>query len=66
MADSAEQKARQAVRAAQEMFEREQNAAQKARRKAFAEAQKAGLSLRDIAEEVGMHRTRVHQIIRGE
>jgi DNA-directed RNA polymerase specialized sigma24 family protein len=65
MAD-AEQKARRAVRAAQARFEHEQDAAQRTRRKAFAEAQKAGLSLRDIAEEVGLHRTRVHQIIRGE
>jgi predicted DsbA family dithiol-disulfide isomerase len=66
MADAADQKARRAVRAAQANFEREQDVAQKARRKAFADAQKAGLSLRDIAEEVGLHRTRVHQIIRGE
>jgi DNA-directed RNA polymerase specialized sigma24 family protein len=66
MADAADQKARRTVRAAQASFEREQDAAQKARRKAFADAQKAGLSLRDIAEEVGLHRTRVHQIIRGE
>jgi predicted DsbA family dithiol-disulfide isomerase len=66
MADAANQKARRAVRAAQAKFEREQDVAHKARRKAFAEAQKAGLSLRDIAEEVGLHRTRVRQIIRGE
>ncbi|HEY7951241.1 MAG TPA: hypothetical protein VID51_10500 [Solirubrobacterales bacterium] len=45
MAD-AEQKARRAVRAAQARFEHEQDAAQRTRRKAFAEAQKAGLSLR--------------------
>lgn len=66
MADSAEQKARRAVRAAQAKFDREQDAAQKARRKAFTEAQKAGLTLRDIAQEVGLHHTRVGQIIRGE
>jgi predicted DsbA family dithiol-disulfide isomerase len=66
MADSAKQKARQAVRAAQAKFDREQDAAQKARRKAFTEAQKAGLTLRDIAQEVGLHHTRVGQIIRGE
>ncbi len=66
MAESAEQKARRAVRAAQAKFDREQDAAQKARRKAFTEAQKAGLTLRDIAEEVGLHHTRVGQIIRGE
>lgn len=66
MADAAEQKARRAVREAQTKFEREQAATQKARRKAFADAQKAGLTLRDIGEEVGLHHTRVLQIIRGE
>ena len=40
--------ARKAVRAAQKQFERESDAAQKARRKAFAQAQKEGLSLRDV------------------
>lgn len=66
MPDTSTQKARRAVRAAQAQFEREQKASQKARRKAFAEAQKAGLTLRDIAEEVGLHHTRVLQIIRGK
>jgi hypothetical protein len=66
MADAAEQKARRAVRDAQAKFEREQTAAQKARRKAFADAQKAGLTLRDIGDEVGLHHTRVLQIIRGK
>jgi DNA-directed RNA polymerase specialized sigma24 family protein len=66
MADPAEQKARRAVRDAQAKFERDQGAVQDARRKAFAEAQAAGLSLRDIAEEIGLHHTRVRQIIRGE
>jgi DNA-directed RNA polymerase specialized sigma24 family protein len=66
MADAAEQKARRAVRDAQAKFERDQGAVQDARRKAFAEAQASGLSLRDIAEEIGLHHTRVRQIIRGE
>jgi DNA-directed RNA polymerase specialized sigma24 family protein len=66
MADAAEQKARRAVRDAQAKFERDQGAVQDARRKAFAEAQTSGLSLRDIAEEIGLHHTRVRQIIRGE
>jgi len=66
MADAAEQKARRAVRDAQAKFERDQGAVQEARRKAFAEAQAAGLSLRDIAAEIGLHHTRVRQIIRGE
>jgi len=33
---------------------------------AFAQAQKDGLSLRDIGELVGLDRSRVGQIIRGE
>ncbi|HVY77918.1 MAG TPA: hypothetical protein VG898_05380 [Solirubrobacterales bacterium] len=65
MADAKDEKARRAVRAAQARFERDQNAAQEARRKAFAEAQKAGLTLRDIGEEVDLHHTRVLQIIQG-
>jgi DNA-directed RNA polymerase specialized sigma24 family protein len=59
-------KARKTVRAAQKQFERESSAAQKARRKAFSQAQKEGLSLREIGEEVGLHRSRVAQIIKGE
>jgi hypothetical protein len=66
MADAKGEKARRAVRAAQARFERDQNAAQEARRKAFAEAQKAGLTLRDIGEEVDLHHTRVLQIIQGK
>jgi DNA-directed RNA polymerase specialized sigma24 family protein len=58
--------ARKAVRAAQKQFEGESAAAQKARRKAFAQAQKEGLSLREIGEEVGLHRSRIAQIIKGE
>jgi len=40
------------VRAAQKQFERDSNAAREARRKAFAQAQKDGLSLRAIGELV--------------
>jgi len=58
--------ARKAVRAAQKQFERDSAATQKARRKAFAQAQREGLSLREIGEEVGLHRSRVAQIIKGE
>lgn len=58
--------ARKEVRAAQVQFERESNATNRARRKAFAKAQKDGLSLREIGEEVGLHRSRVAQIIKGE
>ena len=63
---SSETKARQSVRTAQVRFERERDTSQKARRKAFIAAQKAGLSLREIGEEVGLHRSRVAQIIAGK
>lgn len=58
--------ARKAVRAAQEQFERDSKAARQARRKAFARAQKGGLSLREIGELVGLDHSRVGQIIRGD
>jgi DNA-directed RNA polymerase specialized sigma24 family protein len=67
MPDDAKRKAaRKAVKAAQLQFDRESEAAQKGRRKAFAQAQKEGLSLREIGEEVGLHRSRVAQIIKGK
>lgn len=58
--------ASKAVKAAQKQFERDSKAAREARRKAFAQAQQEGLSLRDIGELVGLDRSRVGQIIRGE
>lgn len=73
MADAAEQKARRAVRAAQARFEREQEELREARtksrakrRESFAQAQEAGLSLRDIGEEIGVHWTRIGEILREE
>jgi len=58
--------AAKAVKAAQKQFERDSKAARKARRKAFAQAQKEGLSLREIGELVGLDHSRVGQIIRGD
>lgn len=58
--------ASKAVKAAQRQFERDSKAAREARRKALAQAQKEGLSLRDIGELVGLDRSRVGQIIRGD
>lgn len=67
MPDDAERKAAaKAVKAAQKQFERDSKAAREARRKAFAQAQKDGLSLRGIGELVGLDHSRVGQIIRGE
>jgi DNA-directed RNA polymerase specialized sigma24 family protein len=54
------------VKAAQKQFERDSKAAREARRKAFAKAQKEGLSLREIGELVGLDHSRVGQIIRGD
>lgn len=58
--------ASKAVKAAQKQFERDSETAREARRKAFAQAQKDGLSLRDIGELVGLDHSRIGQIIRGE
>ena len=57
---------RKAVRSAQERYEAEAEAARLARREAFAEAQRGGLSLSEIAAEVGLHRSRIGQIIEGK
>ena len=54
------------VRDAQARYEAQAEAARQARRDAFAKAQAGGLNLREIGEEVGLHHTRVSQIIRGE
>jgi uncharacterized membrane protein len=57
---------RASVRAAQERYEQEAEAARQARRDAFAKAQEDGLSLSEIAAEVGLHRSRIGQIIEGK
>lgn len=67
MPDGAKHKAaRKAVREAQTSFERDAAAVREARRKAFADAQAAGLSLREIAKEAGLHHSRVADVIRGK
>jgi DNA-directed RNA polymerase specialized sigma24 family protein len=57
--------ARRAVRDAQARFESDAEAVREARRKAFADAQAVGLSLREIAEETGLHHSTVAEIARG-
>jgi len=37
-----------------------------ARRKAFADAQAAVLSLREIADEAGLHHSRIAEVIQGK
>lgn len=67
MASDAEKKARKEVRRAQADFERKQAASDKAaaaRRASFERARATGLSLRDIAEETGLHWTRIGEILR--
>ena len=54
------------VRAAQERYEADTEATRETRRKAFAKAQEEGLSLREIAVEVGLHTSRIGQIIEGK
>lgn len=60
------QKARKTVRDAQATFERDAEAVREARRRAFADAQGAGLSLREIAKEAGLHHSRVAEVIQGK
>lgn len=64
--DAKREAAGKAVKTAQKQFERDSKAAREARRKAFAQAQKDGLSLRAIGELVDLDHSRVGQIIRGE
>ena len=55
------------VKKAQEAFERERERFERAkeeRRSAFAEAQEHGLSLGRIGAAVGLHRTRIAQILK--
>jgi DNA-directed RNA polymerase specialized sigma24 family protein len=54
------------VRAAQERYEADLRSAREGRREAFAKAQAEGLSLREISEAVGLHTSRIGQIIEGK
>jgi hypothetical protein len=68
MAD-ATKKVRAEVRRAQATFEKAQDQrdqASAARRKSFEKAQASGLSLREIADETGLHFSRVAEILRGQ
>jgi DNA-directed RNA polymerase specialized sigma24 family protein len=57
---------RAAVRTAQERYDTDIEATREARRQAFAKAQTEGLSHSEIAAEVGLHKSRVGQIIEGK
>jgi hypothetical protein len=68
MADPAK-KARAEIRRTQAAFDRAQAQREKAsaaRRASFERAQDAGLSLREIADEAGIHFSRVAEILRGK
>jgi DNA-directed RNA polymerase specialized sigma24 family protein len=63
--DPARKKAEQAVKAAQRDFDRKTAKVHAGRRKVFEEAQEAGLTLREIGKQAGIHHTPVGEIIRG-
>jgi hypothetical protein len=73
MSSDPKHKARVEVRRAQAEFERAQARikrqraeARAARRKSFERAQERGLTVRDIAEVIGLDFSRVAEILRGE
>lgn len=66
MPEGQKEKAVAAVKRAQLDYERNVAAARESRRKSFERGQKAGLSLRDIGDAVGLHRGRVWEILRGK
>jgi hypothetical protein len=66
MTGDAKQEAVADVKRAQLDYERNVDAAREGRRKSFDRAHKAGLSLRDIGGAVGLHRSRIGEILRGE
>jgi IS30 family transposase len=66
MGDTDRQKAERAVRKAQADYDRSVDRARDARREAFKKAQDAGMTLREIGEQVGLHHTTVGEVIRGD
>ena len=64
MAEDAKQKARADLRRAKREFDRKHEEAKAARLASFERAHDAGLSLREIAAEVGLHWTSVGEILR--
>lgn len=64
--DAKKQKAREDLRRVQANFETKVAEVHAERLASFKRAQKAGLSLREISEEVGLHWTRIGEIVRGE
>jgi hypothetical protein len=66
MSADRKQKVRADLQRAQTQFERKHEEAQALRLDSFRRAQAAGLSLREIAAEVGLHYTRVGEILRGD
>jgi hypothetical protein len=66
MTSDPKEKALAEAKRAQLDYKRNVAAARKTRRKSFEQAQKAGSSLRDIGKAVGLHPTRVREILRGE
>jgi hypothetical protein len=66
MADTPKEKALAEAKRVQLDYKRNVAAARKSRRESFERAKKAGSSLRDIGKAVGLHPTRVREILRGE
>ncbi|HWM63687.1 MAG TPA: hypothetical protein VNP96_06825 [Solirubrobacterales bacterium] len=64
-----DKKARAEVRRVQAAFERAQSQRDQAaavRREGFERAQRAGISMREIAREAGLHHSRVAEILEGK
>lgn len=66
MSKDAKSQALAEAKRAQLDYERKVKAAREGRRTSFARAKKAGSSLAEIGEAVGLHRSRVGEILRGK